>query len=122
MVKLFVFLIRKKGITRQEFSRYWQNEHAEVVLRTFPEMKRYVQNHAIELSGQRDPPFDGIAESWFDDLESLRRAMDDYTNNKGKELREDEEKFLDRSRMPFFVCQERLIKAQKVNQWRGDYD
>jgi len=109
MIKCIVLLTRKSGITREEFSQYWYEKHSSIVLKTFPELRRYIQNHAVKLS-DRDPPFDGVAESWFDSIESTRRSLEAYAGDKGKELREDEEKFLDRGKMPLFICEEKVIK------------
>jgi len=110
MIKFIVLLTRKSGTTREEFSRYWHDVHASVVLKTFPDVKRYIQNHLVNLPGGGEPKCDGVAESWFDDLETWRRAMAAYADERGMELREDEEKFLDRGKMTFFVCEEKVIK------------
>jgi len=110
MVKVITLLKRKKGITLEEFSRHWQEKHGAIVLKTVPGIKRYIQNHAVRLSAGGEPKIDGIAEVWYDDLEAWRQFADLYWGDKGKAIRDDEETFLDKSKLVFFVAEEKVIK------------
>ena len=110
MVKVIALLKRKQGMTREDFTRYWREKHGPLVARVFPGVRRYVQNHAARLPGRGEPQIDGVAELWFDSLESWRTAADFIQGDQGKVIREDEEKFLDRSRMVSFVAEEKVIK------------
>jgi len=110
MVKLFVMAKRKKGISREECLKHWQEVHAPLILKTLPGVKKYVQNHALTLPVAGEPPFDGLAELWFDDLESWRKAADFYMGDSGKIIRDDEENFLDVHSHQSFVCEEIVIK------------
>lgn len=111
MIKLIALVKRKPGMTLEEFSRYWENKHGPLVARVFPGVRKYVQNHPARLPGGGEPKVDGVVELWFDDLASFRAASDFYLGEKGKVIRDDEEKFIDRSQMVFFVAQERVIKG-----------
>lgn len=110
MVKLFEILKRREGLTLEEFSRYWREQHAPLVLKTLPEFKRYVQNHALRLPGGGEPQIDGVVELWFDDLESQRACARWYLSEEGRAMREDEARFVDGSKTIFFVCEEVVIK------------
>jgi uncharacterized protein (TIGR02118 family) len=110
VVKLIGLLKRKPGMTLGEFSRYWEEQHGPLVARVFPGAKRYVQNHPAKLSEGGEPQVDGVVELWFDDLESFRAASEFYLGDGGKVIRDDEEKFIDRSQMVFFVGEEKVIK------------
>ena len=110
MVKLIGLLKRKDGITQEEFSQYWEEKHAPLIVKLFPEMKRYVQNHAVKLPGGGEPPFDGVSEVWYDDLQSCQTAAKFWQSDEGKVIRDDEEKFIDRSKMVFLVAEEKVIK------------
>ena len=90
MVKSIVFLKRRSDMTQEEFHNYWREVHAPIVLK-LPGIRRYVQNRAVKI-GDREPPYDGVAEVWFEDFESLRAAvqssawqgvLDDETNFMG---------------------------------------
>ncbi len=110
MVKLIAMIKRKEGMTREEFSRYWEEKHGPLIVKLFPGMKRYVQNHAVRLPGGGEPQFDGMVEVWFDDLQSWRAVANFSQSDEGKVLRDDEEKFIDRSKIVFLVAEERVIK------------
>ena len=110
MVKIIVVLKRKSGMTMEEFSQYWYEEHGPLALRIMPEVKKYIQNHTVRLTDGEEPQFDGIAELWFDDPESCHRFLDWYLRDRGKVLRNDEEKFMDRRKMFGLIVDERVIK------------
>ncbi len=81
MIKLFVFLKRKPGLTHAEFSTYWEQTHGSLVARV-PEfssrIRCYVQNHAIldaDVPGLELSDFDGATELWVDSLEDLTAAL-----------------------------------------------
>ena len=110
MVKLIGLLKKKDGITQEEFLQYWKEKHAPLVVKLFPGMKRYVQNHAVRLPGDRESRIDGVSEVWFDDLQSCQAAANFWQSDEGKVIRDDEEKFIDRSKMVFLVAEEKVIK------------
>ena len=111
MVKCFLLIKRKSDVSGEEFSRYWEKQHGPLVVKTFPAIKKYVQNHATKLPGGGEPPFDGIVEVWFDDMESWRATRDIHLGQAGEAIRDDEAKFIDRSKMVFLVAEETVIKA-----------
>jgi hypothetical protein len=45
------------------------------VVAQLPELRRYVQNPAIDMGGRREWPHDGAAELWFDDVDAMRAAF-----------------------------------------------
>lgn len=67
MMKVMVGLVRRDDMTRDEFLRWWLEEHAPLA-RTLPGVQRIRFNVMDE-----DAPFDGIAELWF----ASREAMDE---------------------------------------------
>jgi len=78
MIKVLGLLTRKQGITHDEFVRHWFDIHGPLAL-AVPGIRRYVQSHIIDTRTRPDIPettvqVDGIAELWYDDLESLHRA------------------------------------------------
>ena len=71
MIKQVSFFKRRDDLSPEEFRDHWLNVHTDVV-RQLNGIVRYVQNHALEpRSG-----FDGIAEVWFEDIESMRSVVD----------------------------------------------
>lgn len=78
MIKLLSLLTRADGISHAEFVRHWFDVHGPLA-HAVPGIRRYVQSHITDTSTRPDIPetdvaVDGIAELWYDDLESLRRA------------------------------------------------
>ena len=74
MVKAIFIVSKLPGLTLNEFSDHWQNEHGAIAAR-LPGLRRYVQNHAVPeayISGNQT--HDGWSELWFDDLAALHRA------------------------------------------------
>lgn len=110
MIKVIELIKRKEGLTLEEFSRYWEEEHGPLVARAIPNLKKYVQNHAVRLPGGGEPPIDGIAELWFDDFDAWRESADWVLGASGKEFREAEAKFSDKSKFKAFICEEKVVK------------
>jgi uncharacterized protein (TIGR02118 family) len=106
MVKVIALLKKKDGLTQEEFSRYWREKHGVLVAKTVPGLKRYVQNHVMKLPGGREPSIDGLAELWYDDMESWRKSAEWYLGDIGKIIRDDEDNFIDKSKMVFIVAEE----------------
>jgi len=74
MIKTIVVAHRKEGMTRKEFSDYWLNKHGPLAARLIPGVRRYVQNHLIEVPGM-EYDGDGIVEMWYDDVESWQKSL-----------------------------------------------
>jgi len=73
MIKTIALAHRKAGLTREEYSKYWLEKHAPMAARLIPHIKKYVQNHFIEVPGI-EYEGDGIVEMWYDDLEAWQKS------------------------------------------------
>jgi uncharacterized protein (TIGR02118 family) len=78
MIKVLGLLTRKEGITHEEFVRHWFDIHGPLA-HAVPGIRRYVQSHIIGTRtrpdiAETDVDVDGIAELWYDDLETMQRA------------------------------------------------
>lgn len=120
MVKLVFCLVRKDGLSREEFQRYWREEHAELVKRHAETLgiRRYVQAHTTDtpfnqlVRDLRGAPedYDGVAELWWDSFDGLVEAGASEDGLKAAdELTEDERKFIDHSRSPIFYVDESVV-------------
>jgi uncharacterized protein (TIGR02118 family) len=112
MIKVSAFLTRRPNLTRDQFSEYWKDKHAPLVmsLDSFSSsIRRYVQQHPLNEvpGGFPIPPYDGVAELWFDDLPSALTtfAHQDYASI----LAKDEENFLDRTKTLIFLSSETMV-------------
>lgn len=107
MVKSINFLKRKPGMSVEAFQEYWRTSHAELV-KKIPELRKYVQCHTL-LSGYRkgEPVYDGVAELWYDDTDTMRRIAD---LPESRVALADDENFLDMSKMAFILTEEHVQK------------
>ena len=107
MIKLIYSFKRKEGLSVEEFQRYWRETHGPIAAR-IPGVRRYVQNHTLpELYDTEHPPaYDGAAELWFDDLDSLRAGIGSPEN---QAAREGEKNFIDHSRIFLIIAEEKTV-------------
>jgi len=72
---MLVFVKRRSDLSPESFHAYWRDVHGAIGARV-PGVRRYVQHHAIPnlYTGGREPVYDGVAQTWFDDLEAMRAA------------------------------------------------
>jgi uncharacterized protein (TIGR02118 family) len=120
MIKLIYCLHRLEGMSREDFQKYWYDEHAPLVRSVGEVLKirRYVQCHtlnsdmnaALVESRQSPQEFDGVAELWWDSEEDLAEAMSsEEGQDAARRLVEDEAKFIDFERSPLWVGNERPV-------------
>jgi uncharacterized protein (TIGR02118 family) len=121
MIKLVFTLRRREDMTRAEFQRYWREQHAPLVKRHAEALhiRRYVQVHARDtdldeaVAGARgsEPRFyDGVAELWWDSVEELVAAFSsDAGQAAGRDLLEDEQRFIDLPRSPIWFGEENVV-------------
>jgi uncharacterized protein (TIGR02118 family) len=110
MIKMITLVYRKHGMSREDFSRYWKEQHPAIFAKYSPGVRRYVQNHLVPLPGITYEG-DGIVELWFDDIEAQKK-FDAWTRtDEAKELADDADKFLDMGRARVWIVQEHVIKS-----------
>jgi uncharacterized protein (TIGR02118 family) len=121
MIKLVFTLRRRENMTREEFQRYWREQHAALVKRHAEALhiRRHVQVHAGDsdldeaFAGARGSEphwYDGVAELWWDSLEELVAAFSSEAGQAaGRELLEDEQRFIDLPRSPLWLGEENVM-------------
>ena len=121
MVKLSCCMRRLPHMTREEFQRYWREEHPRAAGRDAARVlgiRRYVQLHALpedvnrELRELRDgeEAFDGVAEIWLDDAGAYERYWKSEDGRKAVQaFLDDESNFVDWSRTVFFLAEENVV-------------
>jgi len=98
---MLVFVRRRPDLAPDAFHAYWRDVHGPFGAR-IPGVRRYVQHHAIAklYASGRQPVYDGVAQTWFDDLEAMRAAAG---TGERAATHADEANFL-AGRSPFVVC------------------
>ncbi len=117
LIKMVATTWRKPGMSLEEFTARWSNEHARLVTRHKDAMGfvRYVQSHTVaspeieefaRSRGWASPP-DGIAELWWDSEDALRRTFASQAAAEASMiLAEDEAVFVDTTRTAAFLTRE----------------
>lgn len=120
MIKLTFCLMRRPELSREEFQKYWFENHAPLV-RSHQDalrIRRYVQLHSTTsplndaIAASRGAPemYDGVAELWWDSVEDMTEgARTPEGVAAGAALLEDERKFIDLARSPLWLGEERGI-------------
>jgi uncharacterized protein (TIGR02118 family) len=121
LIKLVFTIRRRPGMTREEFQRYWRNEHAQLVKRHAEvlRIRRYVQTHARvtdadgAISGARGSEpgqYDGVAEIWWESVEDLLEASaSEQGQRAAAALLEDERRFVDLPNSPIWLGEENVV-------------
>jgi uncharacterized protein (TIGR02118 family) len=73
MFKLITLLTKKQAMGDDEFAKYLLEVHAGLA-KKMPGLRRYVLN-IVQRPPNREPEYHGVAELWFDDRESMKRAF-----------------------------------------------
>ena len=109
MIKIITVVKKKPGISREDFYKYWKEVHGPFVARHIPYLKKYTQNHFIEVPGF-EYEGDGIIETWYDDVESFLKSMEFNTTPEARKLGEDWAKIADMGKPKMWVVEEHVIK------------
>ena len=108
MIKSFTIGKRKPGLTQEEYFRYLKEKHGPLVAKVIPGLRKYAQNHLLNLPGF-EFEIDNISEMWWDDVESLQNYLNWRQSEEAKVLIEDEKKFSDPSKRIRFFGIEHII-------------
>jgi uncharacterized protein (TIGR02118 family) len=121
LIKLVFTIRRREGMTREEFQRYWRDEHAQLVERHAEvlRIRRYVQTHARDteadaaLAGARGSEpghYDGVAEIWWDSVEDLLEVSSSEEGQvAANALLEDERRFIDLPSSPIWLGEVNVV-------------
>jgi len=102
MIKQILLIRRKPGMSFDEFKRYYLEVHVPLVKKSFPEIRKYVVNFAIQRG--KATAFDAITELYWDNFETIvKTAKSDIYKNI---IIPDEEKFILRDSMQVVLTEE----------------
>jgi len=103
----FVYCITKKAsLTDEEFFHYWLDIHGQIGAR-IPGLRRLVQSHRLTVAGPNDhPDYDGVAELWFDVMQSLLAARQ---SPEWKISTQDEANFIDHTKVAYLITREHVV-------------
>ena len=107
MIKVLTWFTRKPGLSVEEFRAYWRHEHPTVVL-ALPGLRAYNQNPVTDAgyAKGREPYADGVAETWWDDLDALHAHRGTAVLDA---VMADEGHFIDPDRRHSLVVEENVV-------------
>lgn len=114
MLTLVFCLRRRKGLSREEFQRYWREQHGPLMAKNMAafDARKYQQWHTasgdvadrISQSRGGSADYDGVAVVWWDDLAHFVAATGtDDGRAAGREMYGDELNFIDLEISPIFM-------------------
>lgn len=102
MIKQIFAIKRKPGLSFAEFKKYYLEKHAPLVKSSFPEIRKYLINFALQRG--KETPFDAITELYWDDFETLVKIAKSDTYR--RVIVPDEDKFIDRQSVQVILTEE----------------
>lgn len=110
MIKVFALIPRRPDVPVEEFHDHWRHPHGDLALR-ITTMQGYLQSHRLASpgGGLEDPPYEGIAEVWFEDLATAAGMGEDPDYIEG--CHADEPLFIDVDRLAFLMTEQDVLVA-----------
>jgi len=108
VIKLVYCITKKPGLTDQEFFHYWLDIHGPIGAR-IPGLRKLVQSHRLTARDNHRPDYDGVAELWFDDMQSLLSARQ---SPEWKISTQDETNFIDHTKVAYLITEEHIVLDQ----------
>lgn len=126
MIKIIFCVRRLPALSPEAFYQYWLENHGPLVRShsTALRIRRYTQGHtftdpridpAVNARGCQVAAYDGVAEVWWDSVEDLVEAGSSAEGRAaGRELLEDERRFIDLANSSmFYVREHEIVPGQK---------
>ena len=124
MYKHVALLVRKDGMSHEEFVDYWQHNHTPIAR----DIEGVVRYQTVVPTEPDHAEFDGLAELYFETLEDLHDALGssgsrdyDPTREVAAEARADVDNFLDLEGRPRFIGEEIVQKDETDGDTTGLY-
>lgn len=109
MIKAIALLKRKSGLSREDFVEHYEAVHVPLIMKHSTGVVKYVRNFVVS-DGATEPDYDCITELWYEDMEAFTSTVSVWGTEVGQVIIEDENSFIDRSKIVFFMVDERATK------------
>ena len=106
MLKAVFLLPRRKDLSKEQFLDFWRSRHLQLVM-ALPGLRRCVFSEVV-AAPEGEPPYDGMAELWWDDLAAVRAAI---ASPEAKACEESLAHFVDMPRWQVFLAREEQPRA-----------
>jgi uncharacterized protein (TIGR02118 family) len=102
MLKFMVVIYRRPDLTPEQFRSHLEQIHGPIV-KSFPGLRKYVQNYVCPDSKRKLPGWDAIVEVYFDSWEAMEAA---WASPQGAASDADLPAFADLTRTTWSVVEE----------------
>jgi len=75
VIKMIFLVHRRPELTRIEIQKHWRETSGRIGSK-IPGLRKYIQHHGVPGADGIEPPYDGFAEMWWDDGDSLQKALE----------------------------------------------
>jgi uncharacterized protein (TIGR02118 family) len=112
VIKMIFMLKRRKGLSREDFVRYYESTHAKLGEKHVPNAARYVRRYLQALPEPftgtvREPDYDVVTELWFHNQADMDAAMSHLVEaDVSQEIARDEENLFDRPMNRVYLVEE----------------
>ena len=100
---MLALMARRPDKTREAFRAHYEASHAPLARRSLPWFRGYLRGHPVEVLGP-ELPFDSVTEIWFEDAKAFAELSAWLASPAGDEIREDEDRFLNRPENAYFAA------------------
>ena len=116
-MKIICMLKKRDDLTREQFKKYYEENHVPLIERLLPFYQEYERNFVADVqdyqTGHVDnkaggsPPFDVVTELTFKNREMYQKLVDALSTPEiGDVVAADEEKIFDRDTMRIYIVDE----------------
>jgi len=102
MINTLAHIYRRPDISRDQFRAHYESHHTRLAKRLLPNFDYYVRNHMIETTAPERAP-DVISEFIFNDDHKLATTLAILSDDRGREILDDELTFMDKPRNELFT-------------------
>jgi len=102
MINTLAHIYRRPDISRDQFRAHYESRHTRLAKRLLPNFDYYVRNHMIETTAPERAP-DVISEFIFNDDNKLATTLAILSDDRGREILDDELTFMDKPRNELFT-------------------
>jgi uncharacterized protein (TIGR02118 family) len=110
VIKTIALIARRSDLTQDAFKHHYESEHVRLAVPLLPALRKYVRNHRVD-GDMGHGIFDCMTEFWYPDPAELSSIVARLDGPEGREIRDDELRFMDKARNLFFLAEETLIEG-----------
>jgi uncharacterized protein (TIGR02118 family) len=112
MIKVFVLIKRKSGMSMEDFIAYYESNHAVLAKKNVPNLKKYVRHYLHPFgnevySADDEPDVDVVTEVWFDDQKDFEQGMAYLTDEAiAKIIGDDEDILFEKATIRYHIVED----------------